>query len=346
MGKLFTINDKPLIIAGPCSAESPEQLLQVADTLSSDSRISMFRCGIWKPRTRPGGFEGLGETALQWVASLRNDYPGMRFCCEAARPEHVELCQRYGMDAVWIGARTSVNPFLVGELAESLRGSNLAVMVKNPITPDVELWVGAIERLQQAGIDDIAAIHRGFTTYNQTAYRNNPLWEIPIELKRRMPELPLLCDPSHISGRRELVASLSQMALDLHFDGLMIECHPNPTLALTDSNQQITPQELITLLDGLKIRQQGTSTPGDIRRLRDELDMIDNQLLELLSQRMKISSDIGEIKRQHNMPLFQPERWQHVLDKQIAKGLSLGLDAQFVKDLSEKIHAESLRHQR
>ena len=345
MGKLFTINDKPLIIAGPCSAESPEQLRQVADALSSDSRISMFRCGIWKPRTRPGGFEGMGETALQWIESLRKDYPKMLFCCEVARPEHAELCQRYGIDAVWIGARTSVNPFLVGELAESLRGSGLAVMVKNPITPDVNLWIGAIERLQQARINDIAAIHRGFTTYNHTAYRNNPLWEIPIELKRRMPELPLLSDPSHISGRREMVARLSQMALDLHFDGLMIECHPDPIHALTDSSQQITPQELHTLLDGLKIRQQGTTTPGDIRRLRDELDMIDTQLLELLSQRMKISTTIGDIKREHNMPLFQPERWQHVLDKQIAKGTTLGLDAQFVKELSEKIHGESLRQQ-
>ncbi len=248
------------------------------------------------------------------------------------------------MDAVWIGARTSVNPFLMGELAEALRGTNLAVMVKNPITPDVDLWVGAVERLHAVGIEDLAAIHRGFATYNNLGYRNNPLWEIPIEMKRRMPKLPLLCDPSHIGGRSELVAQLSQMALDLHFDGLMIECHPSPDDALTDSLQQIRPSELTTLLDSLKIRQQGT-TPGEMRRLREELDMIDTQLLELLSRRMKISFAIGNIKRKHNMPIFQPERWQQVLDKQLEKGRSLGLDANFVKELSEKIHGESLRQQ-
>lgn len=286
----------------------------------------------------------MGEPALRWISDLRKTYPTMRFCCEVARPEHIELCLQYSMDAVWIGARTSVNPFLMGELAEALRGTNLAVMVKNPITPDVDLWVGAVERLRAVGIEDLAAIHRGFATYNNLGYRNNPLWEIPIEMKRRMPKLPLLCDPSHIGGRSELVAQLSQMALDLHFDGLMIECHPSPDDALTDSLQQIRPSELTTLLDSLKIRQQGT-TPGEMRRLREELDMIDTQLLELLSRRMKISFAIGNIKRKHNMPIFQPERWQQVLDKQLEKGRSLGLDANFVKELSEKIHGESLRQQ-
>lgn len=345
MDKIFAISEKPIVIAGPCSAESPSQLQQIAETLVNDSRVSMIRCGVWKPRTRPGGFEGMGETALQWIASLREAHPETRFCCEVARPEHVELCLRYGMEAVWVGARTSVNPFLMGELADSLRGSGLAVMVKNPITPDVELWVGALERLRQVGISDLAAIHRGFATYNNMGYRNNPLWEIPIELKRRMPELPLLCDPSHIGGRGELIASLSQMALDLHFDGLMIECHPSPVTALTDSQQQITPHELSTLLDRLKIRQHGVSAPSELRRLRGELDIIDSQLLELLSRRMKISATIGDIKREHNMPIFQPERWQKVLDKQIADGRELGLDEQFVKELSEKIHSESLRLQ-
>lgn len=287
----------------------------------------------------------MGEPALQWIASLRTSHPGIHFCCEVARPEHVELCQKYSMEAVWIGARTSVNPFLMGELAEALHGSGLAVMVKNPITPDVELWVGALERLRQAGIDDLAAIHRGFTTYNNIGYRNNPLWEIPIELKRRMPGLPLLCDPSHIGGRRELVAPLSQMALDLHFDGLIIECHPSPEEALTDSQQQITPSELTAMLDELKIRQHGVTAPGDMQRLREELDMIDTQLLELLSRRMNISAAIGDIKREHNMPLFQPERWQQVLDKQIVQGKAKGLDEKFIKELFEKIHGESLRRQ-
>lgn len=344
MDRILTISTKPIVIAGPCSAENPMQLQQIAASIAKDDRISMMRCGVWKPRTRPGGFEGMGEPALRWISDLRKTYPTMRFCCEVARPEHIELCLQYSMDAVWIGARTSVNPFLMGELAEALRGTNLAVMVKNPITPDVDLWVGAVERLRAVGIEDLAAIHRGFATYNNLGYRNNPLWEIPIEMKRRMPKLPLLCDPSHIGGRSELVAQLSQMALDLHFDGLMIECHPSPDDALTDSLQQIRPSELTTLLDSLKIRQQGT-TPGEMRRLREELDMIDTQLLELLSRRMKISFAIGNIKRKHNMPIFQPERWQQVLDKQLEKGRSLGLDANFVKELSEKIHGESLRQQ-
>lgn len=345
MGNLLSINDKPQIIAGPCSAESLQQMKAVATILSSDSRISMIRCGVWKPRTHPGGFEGLGEVALQWIASLKKEHPSLRFCCEVARPEHVELCLRYGIDAIWIGARTSVNPFLVSEIAESLKGSNLAVMVKNPVTPDVELWVGALERLRQVGVVDLAAIHRGFSTYNNIGYRNNPLWEIPVELKRRMPKLPLICDPSHIGGNRNLVAPLSQMALDLHFDGLMIECHPSPDNALTDSQQQISLSDFTSLLDDLKIRQHGLMTPDDIIQLRNELDMIDSQLLQLLSHRMQISSTIGNIKREHNMPIFQPQRWQQVLDKQIANAITLGLDAQFVKELFEKIHTESLRQQ-
>lgn len=345
MGKIFTISNKPIIIAGPCSVESPEQLNAAADKLSRDSRIGALRCGVWKPRTRPGGFEGLGEPALKWIASVKKIYPTLHFCCEVARPEHIDLCLRYGIDAVWIGARTSVNPFLVSELAEALKGSKLAVMVKNPITPDVDLWIGALERILQAGIDDIAAVHRGFSTYNNFGYRNNPLWEIPIELKRRLPDTPLLCDPSHIGGRRELVAPLSQMALDLHYDGLMIECHPNPDNALTDNQQQITPSELTALLDGLKIRTHSQTTPGNLTRLREQLDIIDTEILKLLSQRMKISKDIGIIKHRHNMPIFQPQRWQQVLEHQMATGKEMGLNEQFIKDLTEKIHGESLRQQ-
>ena len=345
MSKIFSISDKPTIIAGPCSAENPIQLQQIADAVASDSRISLLRCGIWKPRTHPGGFEGLGEKALQWISSIRTEHPSLLFCCEVARPEHIELCIKYHIPAVWIGSRTSVNPFLMSELASALRNSGLAVMVKNPVTPDIELWVGAIERILQAGIDDIAAVHRGFSTYNNLGYRNNPLWDIPIELKRRLPELPLFCDPSHIGGSRNLVAPISQMALDLHFDGLMIECHPDPDNALTDNQQQITPSQLTTLLDDLKIRTHTTSAPDSLQHLRDELDLIDSQLLELLSRRMKISASIGDIKHRHNMPLFQPERWQQVLDTQIAHGTALGLDPSFIKDISEKIHSESLRHQ-
>lgn len=345
MGKHLTVNNKPLIIAGPCSVESFQQLHSVASLLSGDSRIGFMRFGVWKPRTRPGGFEGLGEPALQWAAAVKKEFPSLSLCCEVARTEHVELCLKYGIDAVWIGARTSVNPFLVSELAEVLKDGNLAVMVKNPITPDVDLWMGAIERIMQAGVSDIAAVHRGFSTYNNFNYRNNPLWEIPIELKRRMPELPLLCDPSHIGGRHQLVATLSQMALDLHFDGLMIECHPEPENALTDSQQQITPAELSKLLDSLQYRTFNEIAPSELLLLREQLDIIDTQILKLLSQRMKISKDIGTIKHRHNMPIFQPQRWQQVLEHQIAAGKEMGLNEQFIKELSEKIHGESLRQQ-
>ena len=345
MSKLFTISDKPIIIAGPCSAESAAQLHDVATLLHRDPRVTMIRCGVWKPRTRPGGFEGMGEPALQWIHNIKKEDPTLRFCCEVARTEHVELCRQYGIDAVWIGARTSVNPFLVGELAEAMRGTTMPVLVKNPITPDVELWIGAIERFRNAGITDIAAVHRGFSTYNNFGYRNNPLWEVPIELKRRMPDMPLLCDPSHIGGRRDLVANISQMALDFNYDGLFIESHSDPDNALTDSQQQMTPDELTAMLDRLKIRQPNEIASSDMSHLREQLDIIDTQILKLLSQRMRLSADIGKIKRQHNMPLFQPQRWQQVLEHQMTTAREMGLDEHFIQDLMEKIHAESLRMQ-
>ena len=345
MSTLFTISEKPIVIAGPCSVETRQQLFSVTNSLAGESRLSVIRCGVWKPRTRPGGFEGLGEPALQWIRELKDDNPTLHFCCEVARPEHVELSLNYGIDALWLGSRTTVNPFLVGELAQALKGTGIPMLVKNPVTPDIALWLGAIERLRQAGIKEIAAVHRGFSTYNNFGYRNNPLWEIPIELKRLMPDVPLLCDPSHIGGSADLVASLAQMALDLHFDGLMVECHPNPQSALTDAQQQITPQQLSAMLDSLKIRKHGGIAPSELQRLRDHLDIIDTQILKLLSQRMKLSADIGEIKRSHNMPLFQPERWQEVLERQMKTGVEMGLDSQFVKDITEKIHAESIRVQ-
>lgn len=345
MDNLFTISTSPIVIAGPCSVENSSQLCSTVEALSRDSRIAMIRCGVWKPRTHPGGFEGLGEPALHWISDLKRQHPHLHFCCEVARPEHIEMCQRYGIEAVWIGARTSVNPFAMGELAAALRGSAMAVMVKNPIIPDIELWVGAIERIQQAGIEDLAAIHRGFSTYNNYSYRNNPLWEIPIELKRRMPTLPLLCDPSHIGGRRDLVAPISQMALDLHFDGLMVEVHNDPDNALTDSQQQITPEQFGQMLDKLKQRHDSETAPSELQRLRDHLDVIDQQLLKLLSQRMEISRQIGAIKHQNNMPIFQPQRWEQVLAQQQKAGAALGLDDHFVKEIAEKIHRESLRMQ-
>lgn len=356
MPKLFNINKNPIIIAGPCSAENPEQLRTVVTALQRDHRIGMIRCGVWKPRTRPGGFEGHGETALRWISSIRKELPGNTpFCCEVAQPEHIELCMRYGIEAVWIGARTSVNPFLMNELASALSGCSLSVMVKNPVTADTDLWQGAIERILHAGITDVAAVHRGFKTYSSDGtthsatseynYRNTPLWEIPIELKRRMPELPMLCDPSHIGGQRQLVAPLAQRALDLHFDGLMIEVHPQPNEALTDRQQQLTPDELTTLLDNLQVREDPNTAPASLALRREELDEIDSQLIELLTRRMRIAQQIGEIKRQNNMPIYQPGRWEEVLQRQLDCAASNGLSTEFVKDIMEKIHAESLRQQ-
>ncbi|MCR5423956.1 MAG: bifunctional 3-deoxy-7-phosphoheptulonate synthase/chorismate mutase type II [Bacteroidales bacterium] len=356
MPKLFNINKNPLIIAGPCSAESIEQMQTVTSSLQNDRRVSMIRCGVWKPRTRPGGFEGYGVKALRWIATIRKELRSpIPFCCEVAQPHHIELCQQYGIEAVWIGARTSVNPFLMNELAAALRGSGLAVMVKNPVTADTDLWQGAIERILHAGITDVAAIHRGFKVYsnsdtnpsttNNSRYRNAPLWEIPIELKRRMPGLPLLCDPSHIGGHRQLVAAIAQRALDLHFDGLMIEVHPHPAEALTDSQQQITPDTLTSLLDNLTIRKDLDTAPAALAMLREELDELDPQLLDLLGRRMRIAQQIGEIKRENNMPIFQPGRWEEVLQRQMDLAASHGLSAEFVKEIMEKIHSESLRQQ-
>lgn len=343
--KLFSITDNPIVIAGPCSVETEAQLAAVVRSIAEIPAVAMVRCGVWKPRTRPGGFEGMGEAALRWIATLKKQYTTIRFCCEVASPEQVSLALRYGIDAMWIGARTTVNPFLVGDIAAALSGSAIPVMVKNPVNPDINLWIGALERLQKNGINDIAAIHRGFSTYNNFGYRNNPLWEIPIEFKRLRPDIPLLCDPSHICGQRNLVAPLAQMALDLHFDGLFIECHPDPDNALTDASQQVTPSQLSSLLHSLVVKRNNDYPPSDLLRFRQQLDSIDTQLLQLLSQRMRISANIGAIKRHHNMAIFQPERWQQVLQQQVEAGQRLGLDPQFVKDITEKIHGESIRLQ-
>ena len=346
MGKLFHTSDKPILIAGPCSVESREQISSVASQLATYKQTTMIRCGVWKPRTRPGGFEGLGEQALKWIAGLKKEHPGWKFCCEVGNPHHVELCEQYSIDAVWIGARTSVNPFLVNELAHALSNSKMPTMVKNPITPDVDLWIGAIERLQEAGVDDIAAIHRGFTTSNNLGYRNNPLWELPIEFKRRMPSVPLLCDPSHIGGSRERVGTIAQTALDLHFDGLMIECHDNPDKALTDSQQQITPQDLRSIMGSLRVPTHNTTNNKSISELRRQIDIVDDEILELLSRRMNIARTIGIIKRENNMPLFQPDRWNEVLTHQIEQGKDRGLSEDFVKAIMEKIHSQSIFEQR
>lgn len=334
-------------MAGPCSVESRNQLSETVDALGKIPQVQMVRCGVWKPRTHPGGFEGLGEEALRWMTELKETMPDVRFCCEVARPEHVELALKYGVDAFWIGARTTANPFMVQEVTEALRGTGVTMMIKNAPSPDVDLWIGAIERCHKVGLDNIMAVHRGFDMLHNQGYRNTPLWEIPIELRRRMPELPILSDPSHIAGRRELIGELSQTALDMGFDGLMVEVHPAPEEALTDGRQQITFKALEELLSRLVVRQTAEAT-ADVRLglLRNEIDRLDRQLLELCAERFGVVRQIAEVKREKNMAVFQPKRWDRLLQEHLEEGEKLGLSKEFVKEVFEKIHAESIRKQR
>lgn len=334
------------IIAGPCSVESREQLRSVTAALAAMPRVGLIRAGVWKPRTRPGGFEGLGEPALQWMQELATEY-GVRYCCEVATPDHVALCQRYGIGTVWIGARTTGNPFMVGELCEALRGSGMEVLVKNPTSPDVRLWLGAIERLRQCGITGISAVHRGFDMYHNLGYRNVPLWEVPMTLRREMPEVSLLCDPSHIGGSRELVAPLAQTAAQFDFDGLMVEVHPDPDAALTDAEQQLSPAAFSDIISKLQTPSSKLQTHDSHRLdpLRRQIDEIDHEMLSLLARRMEMSRQIAYIKRDIGLPVYQSGRWADVMDDRLAQASSLGLDADFTRALLEKIHAESMRVQ-
>ena len=347
MDNMFKTKDTPILVAGPCSVESREGLQKVTAALLAapkGQRPLLIRGGVWKPRTRPGGFEGMGEQALRWMSDIRKELTSARFCCEVAQPEHVELCLRYGIDAVWIGSRTTCNPFSVGEICRALEGTGLAVMVKNPLTPDVNLWLGAIERVQQTGITDIAAVHRGFFTYNYMGYRNTPLWEVPIELKRQLPDMPLLCDPSHIGGDRTLLSQLMQTALDLRFDGLMVEVHPNPAQALTDAAQQLTPNELFAMLSTLHSRHDN-ATPDTLKLIRQQIDAIDAQLIRLLGERLDVARRIADVKSENNLSVFQPKRWEEVLQRKLQIAADAGIDPQFIKGVYEKIHAESIRVQ-
>ena len=349
------INRVPYIVAGPCSVESREQLMAAGKALAAMPRVSMLRCGVWKPRTRPGGFEGFGEQALLWMDELRDlvgrrreeqGWEPLRFCCEVALPEHVERALKHGVDAVWIGARTTASPFVMQELSEALRGTGLPVMVKNAPSPDVRLWLGAMERCRQVGVKDVVAVHRGFDVFKNNGFRNNPLWEVPIELRRLMPEVPILCDPSHIAGRREPIAALAQTALDLGFEGLMIEVHPCPAEALTDARQQVTPAELESLLDRLVLRNREDVAAGEeLRLLREQIDHLDHGVLQLLAARMDVSKRIAEVKRDGNMAVFQRKRWEEVLRRRMETAETLGMSSDFVKGLFEKIHAESVRVQ-
>lgn len=333
---------KPILIAGPCSVESREQLHDVVRSLAAMPEVTMIRCGVWKPRTRPGGFEGLGEQALEWMSHEQ----ALPFCCEVILPDHVEAALRHGISTVWIGARTTANPFMVQEITEALRGTAVQVLVKNAPSPDVKLWIGAIERFRKAGIADVAAVHRGFDVFRNAGYRNNPIWEIPIELRRSMPDIPILCDPSHIAGRREPLLNLSQTALDLGFDGLMIEVHPQPDNALTDALQQLSPTAFRQMVDRLVVRQTDSRIADqELRLLREQIDHLDNQILQLLAARFEVAQQIAHIKARENLTVFQPKRWEAVLSQRLAAAHELGLSPDFVKHLYEAIHAESVRVQ-
>ncbi len=341
------IKSKLLVISGPCSAESREQVETTARELAATGLVSVFRAGIWKPRTRPKSFEGKGEEALRWVAEVKSQ-TGMLTAVEVATPKHVELCLKYGIDMLWIGARTGVNPFSVQEIAQALEGINIPVMVKNPINPDIRLWTGIIERIYQAGISRIIAIHRGFNTYEKSIYRNIPLWEIPIEMKRLFPGLPMICDPSHIAGNRTLLPKVSQNALDLDMDGLMIESHCEPDKALTDARQQVTPARLELLVKNLVIRKAAghkKEPAQELEAIRKQIDDTDHQILEFLSKRMSMVEKIAHLKKHHNITILQIERWNSIFKDRIKTGEAHGLDAAFLKKILELVHKESINIQ-
>lgn len=335
-------NERLTVIAGPCSAETEEQVMTTAKQLA-DKGCKIFRAGVWKPRTKPGGFEGNGEKALPWLKRVKEE-TGMLIATEVATPEHVDLVLKYGVDVLWIGARTSANPFAMQAIADSLVGIDIPVLVKNPVNPDLELWIGAMERLNQAGIKKLAAIHRGFSSYDKKIYRNLPMWQIPIELRRRIPSLPIFCDPSHIGGRRELVAPLCQQAMDLGLNGLIVESHCDPDCAWSDAKQQVTPDVLNYILSLLVIRDETVTTEG-ITALRQQIDELDNQLMDLLAKRMRVCREIGQYKKEHNMTVLQTSRYNEILDKRGAQGVLCGMDSEFVKTIFEAVHEESVRQQ-
>jgi chorismate mutase len=338
--------DRPLIISGPCSAESEEQVIETARQLHKNG-IKIFRAGIWKPRTRPNSFEGVGSRGLLWLKRVKEEF-GMFTSIDVANVKHVYEALKAGIDILWIGARTSVNPFSVQELADSLKGVDIPVMVKNPVNPDAELWIGALERINNAGIKRIAAIHRGFSTYNKSQYRNNPHWEIPIELKRRIPELPIITDPSHICGSKKLLFEVSQRSMDLNFDGLMIETHINPEKALSDAAQQITPEELKNLLAKLVLRKSNIDDDLlliTLEELRQEIDEYDEKLMDILDGRMAVSRKIGEYKKKNNITILQASRWDEILKNMIKLAHKKGLSEEFIMQIFRAIHQESINHQ-
>ena len=340
-------NDFPrLIIAGPCSAESEDQVMQTAKLIAGIPQVKVFRAGLWKPRTRPGDFEGVGERGLRWLQRVRDEL-GLKITVEVAEPRHVELALKYNVDLLWLGARTVVNPFSVQAISKALQGTHCEVMVKNPVNPDLKLWLGAIERIHAVGIDKIIAIHRGFHYFEKSPFRNAPMWEIPFELKRLLPNLPVIVDPSHICGNAGMIASVSQKAMDFEMDGLMIETHYDPHIAKTDASQQITPGMLRTIIDGLILREKTGDIDFQVKleELRTEIDKTDGQLLQILAARMKIIDEIGEYKKGHGITILQMKRWAGIIEDRLAIGMNLGLEEQFLRKLLNLIHRESVHRQ-
>jgi len=338
--------ERPIVIAGPCSAETEAQVLITARDLKKQG-INIFRAGIWKPRTRPNSFEGVGTQGLQWLKKVKEE-TGMLVSTEVANEKHVFQAIKYGVDILWIGARTTANPFAVQAIAEALEGYDIPVFVKNPVNPDVELWIGAIERLSQAGVKRIGAIHRGFSTYEKHMYRNKPQWQIAIELRRRIKNIPMICDPSHIAGDKQYIQEISQKSLDLNFDGLMIESHINPKDAWSDAKQQLEPHELELILDKLVLREMKTSISDNnelLGNLREKIDELDNNLFSILDERMQVAEQIGNYKNENNLTILQNGRWADILQRAITKGERMSLSKEFVEKLFKAIHQESINKQ-
>jgi chorismate mutase len=338
--------DHPLVIAGPCSAETEEQVLKIAHDLK-DTDVNYYRAGIWKPRTRPGMFEGVGAIGLKWLQKVKEE-TGLKTATEVANRAHVDLALEYDVDLLWIGARSTVSPFIVQEIADALQGTDKVVLVKNPVNPDLALWLGAVERLHTANIKNLGVIHRGFSTYEKTKYRNIPEWQMAIELQSKFPDLPIINDPSHITGKRDMILDVSQTALDLNFDGLMIETHNDPDKAWSDAAQQVTPAALVRIMTDLKIRKE-TDEESDynnkLGQLRAQIDVIDNQLIEILGKIMKTADSIGKLKKQRNVAVLQTNRWNTILGKMILEGEAKGLSEEFVLRMFKAIHQESINHQ-
>ena len=335
----------PLMIAGPCSAETEEQVLKIAHDLKN-SDVTIFRAGIWKPRTRPGGYEGVGEIGLKWLQKAKAE-TGLMMAIEVANAAHVKLALEYDIDVLWIGARTTVNTFAVQEIADALKNTDKIVLVKNPVNPDLALWIGGVERLYNAGIKKLGVIHRGFSTYEKTKYRNIPEWQIAIDLQSKFPDLPLICDPSHITGKRAMIKEVAQQAMDLNYDGLMIETHNDPENAWSDADQQVTPQALKQIIQELVIRRASFEEDFniDMEKLRAKIDITDSKILELLGKRMKVAEEIGAIKKAKNVAVLQNKRWEEILEKMVADGEEKGLSEEFILKLYKAIHQESISHQ-